>query len=355
MQTDIFAEAGTATPPTADNLQGTAPGQLRVIKRNGTVVGYDDSKIALAISKAFLAIEGSAAASSSRIHETVAQLTTMVSGTFKRRMPTGGMVHIEEIQDQVELALMRSGEHKIARAYVLYRNERARARDVETPAVKHHPTLHVLKADGSRELLDLGRLEALVTNACEGLSGVEPTAIVEDTLRNLYDGAREADINNVLVMCARVLIEQEPNYTYVTSRLLMDHLRAEALGFLGIAESATQGDMAQRYPQTLPVYIERGVELELLDPALKGYDLARLGAALKPERDFQFTYLGLQTLYDRYFLHSNDVRFELPQVFFMRVAMGLALGETGDREARAIEFYDLMSTFDYMASTPTLF
>jgi len=360
MQADIFAEtaapqANTNTPNTTA-LNATAPGQLRVIKRNGTVVGYDDSKIALAISKAFLAHEGSAAASSSRIHETVAQLTTIVSSTFKRRMPTGGMVHIEEIQDQVELALMRSGEQKIARAYVLYRDERSRAREVLAPNhVKHHPTLHVLKADGSRELLDLGRLEALVSNACEGLSGVESTAIVEDTLRNLFDGAREADINNVLVMCARVMIEQEPNYTYVTARLLMDHLRAEALSFMGLAESATQADMTQLYPQALPVYIKRGIELELLDPALADFDMARLGAALKPERDFQFTYLGLQTLYDRYFLHSNDIRFELPQIFFMRVAMGLALRETGDREARVIEFYDLMSSFDYMASTPTLF
>ncbi|MEK6787340.1 MAG: ribonucleoside-diphosphate reductase subunit alpha [Pseudomonadota bacterium] len=360
MQADIFAESPAAKASTPDHnspqLQATAPGQLRVIKRNGTVVGYDDSKIALAISKAFLALEGSAAASSSRIHETVAQLTTMVSSTFKRRMPTGGMVHIEEIQDQVELSLMRSGEQKIARAYVLYRDERSRAREVLSPSsVKHHPTLHVLKADGSRELLDLGRLEALVTNACEGLSGVESSAIVEDTLRNLYDGAREADINNVLVMCARVMIEQEPNYTYVTARLLMDHLRAEGLSFMGIAESATQAEMTQYYPQALPVYIKRGIELELLDPALNNYDMARLGAALKPERDFQFTYLGLQTLYDRYFLHSNDVRFELPQIFFMRVAMGLALGETGDREAHAIAFYDLMSSFDYMSSTPTLF
>ncbi|WP_068860118.1 ribonucleoside-diphosphate reductase subunit alpha [Perlucidibaca aquatica] len=360
MQADIFAEtpaanAHSATPNTLGQ-NATAPGQLRVIKRNGTVVGYDDSKIALAISKAFLAHEGSAAASSSRIHETVAQLTTLVSSTFKRRMPTGGMVHIEEIQDQVELALMRSGEQKIARAYVLYRDERSRARDVLAPNnVRHHPTLHVLKADGSRELLDLGRLEALVSNACEGLSGVESSAIVEDTLRNLFDGAREADINNVLVMCARVMIEQEPNYTYVTARLLMDHLRAEGLSFMGIAESATQGEMTQYYPQALPVYIQRGIELELLDPALASYDMARLGAALKPERDFQFTYLGLQTLYDRYFLHSNDVRFELPQIFFMRVAMGLALRESGDREAHVIEFYDLMSSFDYMASTPTLF
>ena len=339
----------------ATDILATAPGTLRLIKRNGMVVPYDDGKIAVAITKAFLAVEGGTAAASSRIHETVAQLTAMVSSTFRRRMPTGGTVHIEEIQDQVELALMRSGEQKIARAYVLYREERARARDTEqktTPRIQ--TSLTVTADDGSRRPLDTARLEGLVINACEGLASVDATLIVEETLKNLYDGVKESDINTTMVMCSRVLIEQEPNYTYVTARLLMDHLRAEALSFLGIAAKATQGEMTLHYPEALKRYIAKGIELELLAPELGQFDLARLGSALKPERDFQFTYLGLQTLYDRYFIHSNDIRFELPQVFFMRVAMGLAIQEK-DREARAIEFYNLMSTFDYMASTPTLF
>ncbi len=352
--TDSALPARAHPEPSADVL-ATAPGTLRLIKRNGSVVPYDDSKIAVAITKAFLAVEGGTAAASSRIHETVAQLTVMVSSTFRRRMPTGGTVHIEEIQDQVELALMRSGEQKVARAYVLYREERARARDSEQKAAPRlQTTLTVTAADGSRRPLDTARLEALVTNACEGLEGVNAALVVEETLKNLYDGVKESDITTTLVMCARVMIEQEPNYTYVTSRLLMDQLRTEALSFLGIASTASQEDMARHYPAALHLYIAKGIELELLAPELAQFDLARLGAALRPERDFQFTYLGLQTLYDRYFIHSNDIRFELPQVFFMRVAMGLALNEK-DREARAIEFYNLMSTFDYMASTPTLF
>ncbi len=349
----------TATPPAPSattDVNATAPGTLRLIKRNGTVVPYDDGKIAVAITKAFLAVEGGVAAASSRIHETVAQLTAMVSSTFKRRMPTGGTVHIEEIQDQVELALMRSGEQKVARAYVIYRDERARARETEQAATapRAQTSLSVTDAHGQKKPLNLARLEALVSNACEGLEGVDAGLIVDDVLRNLYEGVKESDINTTLVMCARVLIEQEPNYTYVTARLLMDQLRAEALSFLGIAESATQGDMSAHYPKALSSYIAKGIELELLSPELATFDLHTLGDALKPERDFQFTYLGLQTLYDRYFIHSNDVRFELPQVFFMRVAMGLAVQEK-NREARAIEFYNLMSTFDYMASTPTLF
>ncbi|HET8730373.1 MAG TPA: ribonucleoside-diphosphate reductase subunit alpha [Moraxellaceae bacterium] len=360
MYTETTSSSGNPVAPTpagseATSVLATAPGTLRVIKRNGTVVPYDESKISVAITKAFLAVEGGNAAASSRIHETVAQLMAQVTATFRRRMPTGGTVHIEEIQDQVELALMRSSEQKVARSYVLYREERARAREAaQKTAPKTQTTLTVTGDDGARKPLDIARLEDLVSTACQGLEGVDAQAIVEDTLKNLYDGVKESDINTTMVMCARVMIEQEPNYTYVTARLLMDHLRAEALSFLGVAASATQGDMVRHYPEALRRYIAKGIELELLAPELATFDIARLGAALKPERDFQFTYLGLQTLYDRYFIHSNDTRFELPQVFFMRVAMGLSMNEK-DREARAIEFYNLMSTFDYMASTPTLF
>ncbi len=333
-------------------LWATAPGVLRVIKRNGTVVAYDEGKIALAITKAFLAVEGGIAAASSRIHEQVQTLSQMVSTTFQRRLAGGGSIHIEEIQDQVELALMRSGEHKVARAYVIYRDERRRAR--HEGEVKVHPTLHMTDRHGQRHPLDLGRLETLVQSAVSDLPEVSATAILEDAQRNLYDGVSESDINNALVMSARVLIEQEPNYTYVTARLLLDQLRSEALTYLGISEHASAEEMTLIYPRALNAFIQRGIELELLSPDLNKFDLARLGAAIVPQRDQQFTYLGLQTLYDRYFLHTQETRIELPQVFFMRIAMGLSVQEK-DKEARAIEFYHLLSTFDYMASTPTLF
>ncbi|SDS59715.1 ribonucleoside-diphosphate reductase subunit alpha [Pseudomonas oryzae] len=341
----------------SQDLAATAPGQLRVIKRNGTVVPYTDDKITVAITKAFLAVEGSAAADSSRIHDTVARLTEQVSATFKRRMPSGGTIHIEEIQDQVELALMRAGEHKVARDYVIYREARAQERKRAAAAgevAQPHPSIRVTLANGEKTPLDLGRLQTIIAEACEGLAEVDGALIQRETLKNLYDGVSEKDVNTALVMTARTLVEREPNYSYVTARLLMDTLRAEALGFLGIAERATHHEMADFYGKALAVYVDKGVEFELLDPKLKEFDLAKLGAALDHERDQQFTYLGLQTLYDRYFLHKNDIRFELPQVFFMRVAMGLAIEEQ-DREARAIEFYNLLSSFDYMASTPTLF
>ncbi|MEE4129335.1 ribonucleoside-diphosphate reductase subunit alpha [Pseudomonas viridiflava] len=360
MQTDTTRENSPTTAPLSgqaqQDLSATAPGQLRVIKRNGTVVAYTDDKITVAITKAFLAVEGGAAAASSRIHDTVARLTEQVTATFKRRMPSGGTIHIEEIQDQVELALMRAGEQKVARDYVIYRDSRAKERAVRAPEdeVQAHPSIRITRADGSFAPLDMGRLNTIVTEACEGLAEVDADLIQSETLKNLYDGVALKDVNTALVMTARTLVEREPNYSFVTARLLMDTLRAEGLSFLQVAESATHHEMADLYAKALPAYVAAGIKYELLNPVLAEFDLEKLGKAINHERDQQFTYLGLQTLYDRYFIHKDGVRFELPQIFFMRVAMGLAIEEKA-REDRAIEFYNLLSSFDYMSSTPTLF
>ena len=360
--TDPYATPPAPTPSAAPTpeINATAPGELRVIRRNGKVTGFDANKIAVAMTKAFLAVEGGNAAASRRIHELVSDLTDQVVEALTRRQPTGGTVHIEDIQDQVELALMRSGEHKVARAYVLYREEQARKRAEEAVRTGHtgatEPQIHVTRADGSTAPLELGRLRALVTEACSGLAETDPEKILNDTCRNLFDGVKEGDVAQALVMSARTLIEKEPNYSQAAARLLLDILRREALGFLGLDTNVqTQADMGIRYREYFAAYVKRAADLELLDSRLEKYDLARLGAALKPERDLQFTYLGLQTLYDRYFIHDGDkTRFELPQAFFMRVAMGLAINEI-DREGRAIEFYELLSSFDFMSSTPTLF
>ena len=348
--------------PLSPSLTATAPGQLKVIKRNGTVVPYTHDKISVAITKAFLAVEGGTAAASPRIRELVEVLTDQISGIFSRRLPSGGTIHIEDIQDQVELALMRSGEHKVARSYVLYREERARARAEKEEAIvvpELETPINVVQTDGSTAPLDIVRMQTIIREACEDLSDVDADRIFQESLNNMYDGISAADVATSILITARTLVEEEPNYTYVTSRLLLDELRREALTFLNVLGSggeqrATQSQMSTVYPQALVSYIFKGIELELLDPGLANYDLSQLGNAIKPERDLQFTYLGLQTLYDRYFIHSDEIRFELPQVFFMRVAMGLAM-EEDDPNARAIEFYDLLSSFDYMSSTPTLF
>ena len=361
-ETTPAAPPATLTPGVA----ATAPGRLKVIKRTGEVVPYTDDKIAIAMTKAFLAVEGGTAAASPRIRELVAALTEQVSGTFRRRLPSGGTVHIEEIQDQVELALMRSGEQKVARDYVLYREERARIRAEKGagPRAEERADISVTREDGRVEPLNVSRIRTIVTEACAGLSDVDGERIIEESLANMYDGIEARDVGTSLLMTARTLVEEEPNYSLVTARLLLDQLRSEALQFLdvqapGAAEgdySATQAQMEHAYPRALAAFVQKGVELELLNHALLDFDLAALGAAIDAGRDLKFTYLGLQTLYDRYFIHSHtdDTKFELPQVFFMRVAMGLA-AEEDDPTRRAIEFYNLLSNFDYMSSTPTLF
>ncbi|MDS7966029.1 ribonucleoside-diphosphate reductase subunit alpha [Acinetobacter sp. V117_2] len=323
----------------------STPGQIQVIKRTGDVAAFDAEKISVAIGKAFLAVEGQQSSDSSRIHDRITQLTEMVLNTFKRRLPSGGTIHIEEIQDQVELALMRTGEQKVARAYVIYREQRASARQQTNS--NHHPTLQVTDANGQLQPLDLSALQATVNRAAEGLEGIEVQAIIDETVKNLYNGVKESDIATTMMMATRTRIEQEPNYTYVTARLLRDELVSTGLAFLGLPADTAENN-------ALEAFLKKGVELDLLSPDLLKFDLEKLAAAIQPERSNQFTYLGLQTLFDRYFIHSNGVRFELPQLFFMRVSMGLALNEQ-DKEERAIEFYNLLSSFDYMASTPTLF
>ena len=319
------------------------PGILRVIKRNGSVVNFDISKIEVAITKAFLAVHTSAAAASSSVQQKVNSLAKSVHDTFSSRMPSGGTIHIEEIQDQVELALMRSEELKVARAYVVYRAERTKIRQEENTSAQEMTVLSPSE-----------RTETIAKEACEGLSGPNPETIIQEANKNLYEGASEDEIKEAMILSARSLVEAEPNYTYATSRILLDGLRTEALSFLSLAPNATQKEMENLYPQALDVFIKRAIELELVNPELGKMDLKKLGNNLKPERDLMFSYLGLQTLYDRYFIHKDEVRFELPQIFFMRVAMGLAIEEE-NREERAIEFYNLLSSFDYMSSTPTLF
>ena len=345
----------TASIPSED-LNITAPGKLRVIKRNGKVVSFEEDKIKIAVTKAFLANESGNAAASERIHRKVEDITKDVQDIFKRRMPSGGTLHIEEIQDQVELQLMRSEEYIVARKYILYREERAseRTKDKSQHTTVEAPAISVTKKDGTKVPLDINRLASVVNHACEGLEDVSADSILTESIKNLYDGVSISDMKSALVMSARTKVEIEPNYSFVTARILLDELRSEALTFLGVAEESSHPEMKENYPKAFKAYIDKGIELEMLDPNLKTFDLDKLGAAIDHDRDYQFTYLGLQTLYDRYFIHYQDTRFELPQIFFMRVAMGLS-AEEENREDRAIEFYKLLSSFDYMSSTPTLF
>jgi ribonucleoside-diphosphate reductase alpha chain len=326
--------------------------EYKIIRRNGAVVAFEPTKISVAVTKAFIAVNGGTGAASARVRELVAGLSEQVVGALMRRQPLGGTFHIEDIQDQVELALMRSGEHDVARAYVLYREERARLRAQQkaaAPAEAKSQTLNVSE-DGKSRPLDMERLRHLLKESCEGLGrAVDAELILRNIVKDLYDGVPMDEVRRGAILSARALIEEDPAYSYVTARLLLHSIRHEVL-----SEEATLADMHRLYAEYFPGFIDSGISAGLLDPRLRQFDLQSLGAALDAGRDLKFGYLGLQTLYDRYFLHVDGRRIELPQAFFMRVAMGLALNEA-EREARAIEFYNVLSSFDFMSSTPTLF
>jgi ribonucleoside-diphosphate reductase alpha chain len=355
LNTISAANAGSTiySPPTHQGqVQASLFSDYQILRRNGAVVPFAPNKIAVAVMKAFLAVHGTQGAASASVRETVDELTQTVVRALMRSRPGGGTFHIEDVQDQVELGLMRGGHHEIARAYVLYREKRTQERTQErarTPQAAAEPLLHVTDK-GQRVALDIRNLQALIEASCANLgAGVVAAPIVSETMRNLYDGVPIDEVYKAAILAARTLIEKDPDYTYATARLLMHTIRREVLG-----EEVDHAHMQTRYAVYFPEFIAKGVANELLDEKLASFDLARLGAALKPERDLQFDYLGLQTLFDRYFLHVRKQRIELPQAFFMRVAMGLSLNES-DREARAIEFYELLSSFDFMSSTPTLF
>jgi ribonucleoside-diphosphate reductase alpha chain len=352
--------SSTATPPiavhavpAASTVQagGVTPlANYQIIRRNGAVVPFEPAKIAVAMMKAFLAVHGTQGAASASVRETVDDLTQQVIRALVRSRPGGGTFHIEDVQDQVELGLMRGGHHEIARAYVLYRERRAQERARQfAQSAPVAPVLHALE-DGQRVPLDLNQLRSKIETACAGLGEqVQADPILAETMRNLYDGVPMDEVYKASILAARTLIEKDPAYTYATARLLFHTISREVLG-----RDVAQADMEKAYIDYFPGFVRRGVEAELLDEKLLQFDLKRLACALKVERDLQFDYLGLQTLYDRYFLHEGKQRIELPQAFFMRVAMGLSLNEI-DREARAIEFYEVLSSFDFMSSTPTLF
>lgn len=314
-----------------------------VQKRDGRVVAFDRSRIAHAIEMAIRAELGVpfpdpiaaavAAGIEGNVDAVLAALPDVAEGEV--------VASVEQIQDEVERALMAAGAVAVARRYILYRDARARRREEQA--------LRLRDADGQEVLLNLALLRSWIAESCAGHEArVSAKAIAEEVLAGLPAGAPLADLERSIVLSARTRIELDPAYSFVAARALLRGLYAEALGRrVGIDETRLA------YAEAFADYVRRGVELELLSPDLLEFDLERLGAALAPERDLAFQYLGLQTLYDRYLIHQGR-RIELPQMLWMRVSMGLAL-QDDDREARAIEFYDLISTFRFCPSTPTLF
>lgn len=327
---------------------------FKVIRRNGSTADFNSNKITLALTKAFLAVEGEGISGSQRLQEITNDLTQQIISSITRRPHANGLLHIEDIQDHVELILMRNEYQRVARAYVLYREERNKNRKAEEEA-KKQPKIHVKNEKGELEPWDELRFLNLIEEACWQLDFVSAKDIFVESQKNLYDGITVNELALAPILAARTLIETEPNYSYVCARLLLDTLRREALSFVtGKDEQASQAEMKERYVTYFPQFIKTGIEAGMISPELAKFDLDRMAKAIDHNRDMQFQYLGLQTLYDRYFLHHKGKRYELPQAFFMRVAMGLSIKES-NKEERAIEFYNLLSSFDFMSSTPTLF
>ncbi|MCS7090486.1 MAG: ribonucleoside-diphosphate reductase subunit alpha [Verrucomicrobiota bacterium] len=311
-----------------------------VIKRDGRRVAFDARRIHYALERAFratLAWPSDAPLPSELLCELEALTEAVVRWCHGRTE-----VAVEEIQDEVERALMRSGRHAVARRYILYREARAEARRREQ-LVYRCP-------DGTEKPFPHEEVQKRIEAACEGLSDVDPHRVYHEFLRTVYSGISEAELDRALLLATRSFIEQEPNYTYVAARLLLDTLYREVWGrAIPVSEQGRICRSGFRH------YVEQGMRLHLLDARMKRFDLERLAASLQPERDRLFTLLGLQTLSDRYLLRDpNGRRLEVPQYLWMRVAMGLALDEP-EPTAAAESFYELLSTFRFMNSTPTLF
>ncbi len=319
---------------------------LSVLRRNGEVTVFDDTKIKIAMQKAFIASEGQQSVNSEHVIDAIDKLTQQIVANLNKAYPHGGSVHIEDIQDNVEKCLMLAGHHAVARLYILYREERAKERlkNVTNTTPKYRVKYHGVLQD-----LNLDNLHILIQEACVDLKGVQPEIIIKSTLRNLYEGMPFEQVLDSAVLATRTLIEKNPDYSFVAARILLHALREEVLGC-----EVFQHDMQNSYKNNFKNYIQKGIDAKLLDARLNDFDLNKIAQAFNAEQDLKINYLGLQTLYDRYFLHIKNIRIELPQWFFMRVSMGLAINED-NKEERAIEFYNLLSSFDFMSSTPTLF
>ena len=331
---------------------------LQVIKRDHRVISYNPEKIAQAIAKALFYVDDTRADVSETVRQRVERLTLDITNALGKRLEPGATVHIEDIQDQVELALMREGLHQVAREYVIYRSTRQAEREQAEQRQDDEEAIWILDHSGLKQRYPLTNLRRKIETAMEEFPRLNVQAVFDDAMRGIYEGMRLADVDEVLMLAARQRMDEDPDYASVCARLLRSTLIRKVSDHLidirALSATELQKQDDENYPEIFKTGLSVGVKAELLDPALLEFDLEKLAQALQPQRDMQFKYIGLQTLCDRYFLHIDDRHLELPQCFFMRVAMGLAVNETQKNE-RAIEFYDLLSSFDFMSSTPTLF
>jgi ribonucleoside-diphosphate reductase alpha chain len=341
---------------TSASSSQTIKSNTLVQKRDGRTVEFDPSRIETAIEKAFRADRGTQEGqqldkfSAREVREVTNEAIAAIGAEHKLQ------IGIEEIQDLVEMRLMQRGHYSVARRYIVYRENRSKARSLKamvdpSTELDNEPSqkLLVRQADGIERALDWGFIAKKIEFACAGLTECNPNELVEEVSRSLYNHMTQEELERSLILAARTKIEKDPQYQNATARLLLDVIYNEVLG-----EGYSSPTLEATYKQNFEGFIKRGVNAERLTPEILVFDINKISQALKPDRDNSFLYIGLQTIYDRYLLHINGRRIETPQYFWMRVAMGLAIRED-EKEARAIEFYNLLSTFRFVSSTPTLF
>lgn len=325
--------------------------RISVEKRDGRVVSFKPEKIAIAIGKAFAA-QNEGKLLSPILRHKVLEIADQVVADIKTKEDGLQLVQIEKIQDFVEKGLMDAGYHDIARAYIIYREAHRSARQKEVvEEAPTHKIFNVKQSDGTLEQIDIQKLRPRIAEACHGLEDkVSIDAVLKKTLLNCFEGMESKQIPEAILLAVRPLVEEEPAYSAVAARIQLSILYREV-----VEKQVTIEQMRKEYPRALINSFEQAVKAERLSPELLTFDLEKIGAAIKPERDLQFKFMGLKTLYDRYFIHLDGRRIEAPQIFWMRVAMGLAIREGAQKTEKAIEFYDVLSTFSFVSSTPTLF
>ncbi len=326
--------------------------KFSTIKRDGRVVSFKPEKIVAAVAKA-LAAHSNGRLTGALLRQ-AQEVATEIVTEIHRQWPQGKAIHIEEIQDLVEKALMKFNMHDVAKRYILYREDRAKARQDKLGdlgiTLEWVKKITVKKNDGTERPFNIDEFRFTIDTCCQGLENVSTNKILFEAVKNYYNGISEEKMAIANIMAAKSFLEVEPNYSFAAARLLLLKLYRETL-----SKEVSFEAIKTEYPRYFKSFIQKAVDLELLSPVMVEFDLEFLGNNLQPKRDFLFRYMGLQTLYDRYFIHSNGQRLELPQIFWMRVAMGLAQGEGEQKNIRAVEFYNILSSFRFISSTPTLF
>lgn len=360
-ETETTRKNGAMSNGTSSLPEISPPGTWNVIRRNHQSIPFDSKRIFRAIEKAYINDHGEEMAHGLDMQSKIKEVTDMVEDSLIRRYPQGGHIPIEEIQDNVIARLIDAEQRSIAQSYSSYRRKRQEQREHDAlMQLPKDPVIEIVGLDGNKKAVDWEQLDQHIEEACQNVLDISIQDLRNAIKQNIRHGMPEHELKRAIVDTATDMIKVDPNYDTVASRLLLIQLREECLEELAIPIAGrvfspnSHSDLDEAYTVVLQRTLEYGSENELLDPRLLEYDLVKLGSAIVAERDLQFDFHGLQVIYDRYLQQNNGIRFELPQVFWMRVAMFLAINET-DRDDKAIEFYDTLSSFRFISSTPTLF